>query len=62
MLPDRWRLLGFMIATSGLFTFAWTAGILIGVMNRFHDVGSSVQGEMTPERPLQPRHIPEGVR
>jgi hypothetical protein len=45
MLPDRWRLLGFMIATSGLFTFAWTAGILIGVMNRFHDVGSSVQGE-----------------
>jgi hypothetical protein len=34
-LPANWRLLGFMIATSGLFTFAWTTGILIGVMNRF---------------------------
>jgi hypothetical protein len=40
-LPENWRLLGFMIATSGLFTFAWTAGILIGVMNRFHDAGDS---------------------
>jgi hypothetical protein len=34
-LPQNWRLLGFMIATSGLFTFAWTTGILISVMNRF---------------------------
>ena len=34
-LPKEWRLLGFMIATSGLFTFAWTTGILIGVMSRF---------------------------
>ena len=34
-LPANWRLLGFMIATSGLFTFAWTTGILISLMNRF---------------------------
>jgi hypothetical protein len=34
-LPPNWRLLGFMIATSGLFTFAWTTSILIAVMNRF---------------------------
>jgi len=34
-LPKEWRLLGFMIATSGLFTFAWTTGILIGIMSRF---------------------------
>jgi len=39
-LPANWRLLGFMIATSGLFTFAWTTGILIGLMNRFlHERG-----------------------
>jgi hypothetical protein len=38
-LPKNWRLLGFMIATSGLFTFAWTTGILIGVMNRFLNAG-----------------------
>lgn len=40
-LPKNWRLLGFMIATSGLFTFAWTTGILIGVMNRFLNAGGS---------------------
>ena len=34
-LPTNWRLLGFMIATSGLFTFGWTTGILIGIMNRY---------------------------
>src|SRR4029079_16745991 len=39
-LPANWRLLGFMIATSGLFPFAWTTGILIGLMTRFlHDRG-----------------------
>jgi hypothetical protein len=43
-LPENWRLLGFMIATSGLFTFAWTAGILIGVMNRFHDAARGPTG------------------
>ena len=43
-LPHDWRLLGFMIATSGLFTFAWTAGILIGVMTRFHDAGHGKNG------------------
>ncbi len=34
-LPTQWRLLGFMIATSGLFTFGWTTGILVGIVNRF---------------------------
>ena len=43
-LPKNWRLLGFMIATSGLFTFAWTTGLLIGVMNRFLNAGGSAGG------------------
>jgi hypothetical protein len=34
-LPMEWRLLGFMIATSGLFTFGWTTGILVSIVNRF---------------------------
>jgi hypothetical protein len=34
-LPTEWRLLGFMIATSGLFTFGWTTGILVSIVNRF---------------------------
>lgn len=36
-LPENWRLLGFMIATSGLFTFGWTTGILVSIVTRFFD-------------------------
>jgi len=38
-LPEQWRLLGFMIATSGLFTFGWTTGILVSIVNRFFGAG-----------------------
>jgi len=34
-LPDQWRLIGPIIAMSGLFTFSWTAGVLVSVMNEF---------------------------
>lgn len=38
-LPDHWRLAGPVIAISGLFTFGWTASVLVYLMNeigRFH--------------------------
>ena len=31
-LPDQWRLVGPVIAISGLFTFGWTASVLVYVM------------------------------
>ena len=34
-LPEQWRLIGPIIAMSGLFTFSWTAGVLVSVMNEF---------------------------
>ncbi len=34
-LPAQWRLIGPIIAMSGLFTFSWTAGVLVNVMNEF---------------------------
>jgi len=34
-LPEKWRLIGPIIAMSGLFTFSWTAGVLVSVMNEF---------------------------
>ncbi|KSV64647.1 hypothetical protein N183_34765 [Sinorhizobium sp. Sb3] len=34
-LPDRWRLLGPIIAMSGLFTFGWTGSILVSIMTDF---------------------------
>jgi amino acid transporter len=34
-LPDRWRLVGPIIAMSGLFTFGWTGSVLVNVMTEF---------------------------
>ncbi len=33
-LPDQWRLVGPVIAISGLFTFGWTASVLVYVMGQ----------------------------
>ena len=32
-LPDQWRLIGPMIAMSGIFTFGWTGSVLVTIMN-----------------------------
>ncbi|RUU44976.1 MULTISPECIES: ion channel [unclassified Mesorhizobium] len=34
-LPDRWRLVGPIIAMSGLFTFGWTGSVLVSIMTEF---------------------------
>jgi hypothetical protein len=33
-LPDSWRLLGPIIAMSGLFTFGWTGSVLVSIMSQ----------------------------
>jgi hypothetical protein len=32
-LPEKWRLMGPIIAISGLFTFGWTTGVLVSTMS-----------------------------
>ena len=34
-LPPDWRLIGPMIAMSGLFTFGWTCSVLVSIMTDF---------------------------
>jgi hypothetical protein len=34
-LPDRWRLIGPIMAMSGLFTFGWTVSVLMNIMTEF---------------------------
>jgi len=34
-LPERWRLLGGMIAMAGLLTFAWSTAVLLSLAERF---------------------------
>jgi hypothetical protein len=36
-LPERWRLLGGMIAMAGLLTFAWSTTVLLTLAQRFED-------------------------
>jgi hypothetical protein len=61
-LPDRWRLLGGMIAMAGLLTFAWSTAVLLTLAQRVQVEGvhriESVAGgagheggRSTPQRP-----------
>ena len=34
-LPEQWRLIGPIIAMSGLFTFGWTGSVLVSIMTEF---------------------------
>ena len=34
-LPEQWRLVGPIIAMSGLFTFGWTGSVLVSIMTEF---------------------------
>jgi len=33
--PEQWRLIGPIIAMSGLFTFGWTGSVLVSIMTEF---------------------------
>jgi hypothetical protein len=61
-LPDRWRLLGGMIAMAGLLTFAWSTTVLLTLalrvqaegLHRIESVAGGARsgtGESTPPRP-----------
>ena len=56
-LPDAWRLVGPMIAISGLFTFSWTGSVLVYVVSetgRRHADDASRTGTAPPEGPPKP--------
>lgn len=40
-LPDEWRLIGPIIAMSGLFTFGWTGSVLVNIMTEFGKLDKS---------------------
>ena len=37
-MPHSWRLVAPIMAISGIFTFAWTASILVDFVKRYNDV------------------------
>ena len=46
-LPDRWRLIGPIMAMSGLFTFGWTGSVLVSIMTEFGKL-DRVRAKMGP--------------
>jgi hypothetical protein len=40
-LPEPWRLIGPIIAMSGLFTFGWTGSVLVGIMTEYGQLDRS---------------------
>lgn len=58
VLPDRWRLLGPVIAMSGLFTFGWTGSVLVSIMTEFGKLDrtrAKQQGSQASVRKPRPR-------
>jgi amino acid transporter len=49
-LPDRWRLIGPIMAMSGLFTFGWTASVLVSIMTEFGKL-DRVRAKKSPTDP-----------
>ena len=50
-LPDRWRLIGPIIAMSGLFTFGWTGSVLVSIMTDFGKLDRSRASGDAEKRP-----------
>jgi hypothetical protein len=49
-LPDDWRLLGPIIAMAGLFTFSWTASVLVTIMGQIGRFDSAQAHEALKEQ------------
>ncbi|MER8435053.1 ion channel [Mesorhizobium sp. M1312] len=54
-LPDRWRLVGPIIAMSGLFTFGWTGSALVSIMTDFGKL------DKVRAKDLRDRGLPKGT-
>jgi hypothetical protein len=51
-LPDRWRLLGGMIAIAGVLAFAWSTAVLLALAQRFQHEQLK---RMSIEAPVEPQ-------
>ena len=60
-LPEPWRLLGPIIAMSGLFTFGWTGSVLVSIMTEFGRFDSA-QADEGAARTRPRRRAPESAQ
>jgi hypothetical protein len=43
-LPHAWRMLAPIVAISGIFTFSWTASVLVNFVARYNDLRAALLG------------------
>ena len=55
-LPDAWRLVGPIIAMSGVFTFGWTTGVLVAIMS---EVGKLDRSEASRDQRAAAGKLPD---
>jgi hypothetical protein len=53
-LPHAWRLLPPIIAISGIFTFAWTASVLVNFVARYNDLRAQLLDKGEPPTAQRP--------
>jgi hypothetical protein len=47
-LPHAWRMVPPIIAISGIFTFAWTASVLVDFVSRYNDMRAAILARTRP--------------
>jgi len=48
-LPHAWRIVPPIIAMSGIFTFAWTASVLVNFVSRYNDLREAILAQRLPK-------------
>jgi hypothetical protein len=61
-LPQRWRLLEGMLAMAGLFTLAWSTGVLFTLAQQFQDQVLGARKSQAPTTSRQPEDVDIEVR
>jgi len=56
-LPHEWRIVPPIIAMSGIFTFAWTASVLVNFVSRYNEVRAAIMALHT-RRPTSRKPAP----
>ena len=56
-LPRAWRIVPPIIGMSGIFTFAWTASVLVNFVSRYNDLRADILGRSRERQPARADHM-----
>jgi len=56
-LPRAWRIVPPIIGMSGIFTFAWTASVLVNFVSRYNEMRADILGRYKAAEPARADHM-----